>query len=200
MRIRMIRRVMLRNYTRANVLAMLDFAVSFASMNLKRFTPVEWDSLRNKFRYLLFESGAGSAWPMDRPGEREFQRLQAETEKLLNEVTKERDWQGGYPGPPLSGISLPTISLRSLRYSPMVYRDGGMSTGACASTRHAFIKTICDVLVGFPGIATVARCPECDSLFVRSGKKQYCSRACVNRVTVRLWRKKQKREQPKKHK
>ena len=34
----------------------------------------------------------------------------------------------------------------------------------------------------------VRRCPECQRLFVRDRKQQYCTRKCINRFLARKWR------------
>jgi endogenous inhibitor of DNA gyrase (YacG/DUF329 family) len=38
----------------------------------------------------------------------------------------------------------------------------------------------------------VRRCPECQTVFYRVRKQQYCSRRCTNRANMRQWRQTEK--------
>jgi hypothetical protein len=52
-----------------------------------------------------------------------------------------------------------------------------------------FLETLFWLIVSCPD--RIRRCPECERLFVRIRKQEYCSRTCVNRVNKRDWRKAQ---------
>jgi hypothetical protein len=57
--------------------------------------------------------------------------------------------------------------------------------------RDAFILMVTLLLYESPD-APILRCPECQTIFYRVCKQQYCSRLCVNRVGVRRHRAKKK--------
>ena len=55
-------------------------------------------------------------------------------------------------------------------------------------TKNMAILVLMGLLINEPS-DRVLRCPECNNYFYRIKKQTYCSRTCVNRVTVREWRK-----------
>lgn len=73
----------------------------------------------------------------------------------------------------------------------VLYRGATLETAELVtqSTDAALLAVVRAYLTVHAPVERLRQCPACQTLFVvRSGKQRYCSRACVNRVSVRTWR------------
>jgi hypothetical protein len=174
----------------------LQFVIRFAQMDLDTLRPGDWLNLKDDVGWFLTGSVFGHNYPDDEPvgGDMEirpldppyledypqeaFRVLQEETLHILKYMIIER---GAWAPIPIQ-IRLAAPSLDGL--IPVTGQHLLIAEGP---TRDAFLLRMLMLMARHP-TNRIRRCPECDAIFYRVGKQQYCSRVCVNRATVRTWR------------
>jgi hypothetical protein len=67
---------------------------------------------------------------------------------------------------------------------------GGYFTNVIGPARDMFLFLLLDMLRQEPP-KRILRCPDCQTLFVRTYGQVYCSRRCTNRAGIRAWRQRQ---------
>jgi hypothetical protein len=90
---------------------------------------------------------------------------------------------------------LPYTELKTLRYAaPHVPADKGAPGRHCLSVQGSVRDLVWFVfyhLLATENTAALARCPECERIFLRQTNQRYCRKACTNRVGQRAWRERQ---------
>ena len=160
----------------------LAFAVQFAGMDLDHLRPGDWLNLRDDFsKFLAFHSVEGPGY-RDCP-EDDFRAIQRDLNTLLRDVVTSRDTHR------LSPTFVPIHVRISLFCMPAQgpFPEQTMRQ-ACGPMRDLFILRVRDLLLQAPTLEPIRQCPECERIFLRVRKQEYCSRACVNRASVRRWR------------
>jgi hypothetical protein len=74
-----------------------------------------------------------------------------------------------------------TLTLHVYRMNEAVYID------ALGELREVVLTTLA-LLLSRQGPAPIRRCPECQTIFYRVRKQQYCSPRCAKRASMRQWR------------
>jgi hypothetical protein len=87
---------------------------------------------------------------------------------------------------------LPWKELPSLLFrAPHVPADKGAPGRHCLSVQgkvRDLVWYLLFQLFATENTAALARCPECDRIFLRQTNQRYCGRTCANRVGQRAWR------------
>src|SRR5262249_15870386 len=135
--------------------------------------------------FLLFSRGHVHITPLAYPlpqefSEENFRELQTEVKSILNTMI---DWRN--PG---------TLRQKSIhiqkRYTVIPCDHMGLTGQNMihihGPTRDMFLEAL--FLLLQEDTERIRRCPECDKLFYRVRKQQFCSRQCTNRANVRTWR------------
>src|SRR5919197_2968064 len=86
------------------------------------------------------------------------------------------------PSPALIPICL---DLLNFGYVPSL--AGRNMLEVSGTTQNVFLVVLY-VLLSREPTDRILRCPECQTVFYRIRKQQYCSRPCVHRAAVRKWR------------
>ena len=181
----------------------LQFLIRFAQLDLDALRPGDWLNLRDDLGGFLTGSVYGRYYadladyepmggdieirPFDPPSpleypEEAFRDLQKETLHILESMVLEARAGRGTWAPIPVQIRFAAPSLDGL--VPVAGQHLLIAEG---STRDAFLLRVFTLLLRHP-TNRIRRCPECDRIFYRVGKQQYCTRVCVNRATVRTWR------------
>jgi hypothetical protein len=171
----------------------LRFAVQFAQMDLDTLRPGDWLNLQWNLRDFLnpihndFAPGGLYVSPDDPPApeaysREDFRALQVETLNILEMVLDGRK----------EGVvwKCPSVQIRfavAPLLDPPAGKEGRHFLMAEGTTRDMFLLRLW-TLLGASDTAGLLRCPECGTIFFRRKNQEYCSRACVNRVTQRRWR------------
>jgi hypothetical protein len=178
-----------------------QFVLHFAQLDLDALRPSGWLKLREDLAWFLTGSVAGRVYyagdtplpgdieirpfeppsPLEYP-EEAFRALQHEIIPLVQSmVGAAHPGMGAGPRLPFQAV-LCAPSLDGL-----IPETGQHLLIVEGSTRDAFILRVFALMVR-DSTTRLRRCPECNVIFYRMGKQQYCSRPCVNRATVRTWR------------
>jgi hypothetical protein len=173
-----------------------QFVVKFAALDFETLRPGDWldlqDELNDFFlpQHADLRPGGVHLWP-DEPrtygmGPEEFRALQAETRDVLLQVIASRD----------SGCAMPHKPFRDLRLT-VPHAPAWESTApgrhiwsAQGSVRDVFFFGLYALLVG-SNTATLAKCPECDNVFLKKTNQVFCSRYCKNKLAYRHYRERQ---------
>jgi hypothetical protein len=178
----------------------LQFLVRFAQLDLDTLRAGDWMNLREDLGWYLTGSLLGHRYdagdvpvggdmeirPFDPPlpfeyPEDAFRALQREALGILTTLVKGKKPEGWEPTPPQFSRA-EVISLDGLA------ADAGQALMLYEGpTFDAFVFRT-QMLVIHNSTPYLRSCPECERIFYRVGKQQYCSRPCVNRATVRAWR------------
>jgi len=166
--------------------ARINFAVRLANMDLGNLRPGDWMNLKDDLSTFLggrageqtsiANLGGILATPFAEPlpqnyKTEDFQALQSDFKSIFDGI---------------KATTIPTVHIEGDFY----LADFRPETVICVSgpTRDMADIVLLALLNKEPS-NRVLRCPECNTLFYRIKKQAYCSRTCVNRATVREWRK-----------
>jgi hypothetical protein len=170
-----------------------QFVVKFAALDLSTLRSGDWldlqDELNDFFlpQHADLRPGGVHLWP-DAPRTygmtpEDFRDLQAETRDVLAQVIASRD----------SGHEMPHKLLPSLRltvpHAPAweSAAPGRHIWSAQGSARDVFFFGLYALLVS-SNTATLARCPQCDNVFLKKSNQLYCSRSCKNKLVSQHYR------------
>lgn len=190
----------------------LAFAVAFAQMDLSQFRPGDWLNLRGDLTSFLGLT-PGSVTPLASLGgieaviadphpqewaEKDFEKLQKTTYGLL--VSKAEDIEMAQirepsteKGPRTENDSRP-FSGGNLLFVVAPRSPGRPAFPTFYGSASNMFFLILALLLGQQPSDRIRRCPECQRLFLRIRKQEYCSRMCVNRVNKRTWREAQEKK------
>ena len=172
----------------------LQFVVKFAQMPLDDLRPGDWLSLQDALLEFLHakpgqaytaESGDVLAIlpePVFPQPEEALRTLQAEVRTILEQLVDTR-------APWVKGIQTWTpihVQCALVSFSAVKQVSGNVLTVEGPLT-DVFLLTLLLLLIREP-TDRLLRCPECQTIFYRIRKQQYCLRLCVNRANVRKWR------------
>jgi hypothetical protein len=196
----------------------LKFAVQYAQLDLDRLRPGDWMNLRDDLEQFIFGSHEQRAraseefaemvkrslpdrdlitremlrrlrelYLLEPPHPREypedaFRALQEDVHSLLRGLVGSRDRRGDAIPPVTVAVHLVIIVVPHTESEPE--RRVLVPMGP---TRDVFLWILSHLLEQGPTDA-IRRCPECDTIFHRVRKQQYCSRPCVMRASMRKWR------------
>ena len=172
-----------------------QFIVQFARLDLEPFRPEDWRGLQDALHDFLLpthaslQPGGLHLWPTDAPLPYEmtpddFKALQAETRDVLAMVVAGRD-------DPSRLTHKPLPSLRyTVPHAPAWHTaaPGRHILSVQGTTRDLFFLGVFGLLAEEVNTATLARCPECDTIFLRKSNQVYCSRSCKNKLAYRHYR------------
>jgi hypothetical protein len=172
----------------------LEFAVKLAQTNLSEIRPGDLLNLRDDFQSFFAKPGHDMRGPIGEvvlpfaqplPIEytiKDFQELQKEVYKILNEIVAGRDTS--MPSAPVCEITAKLIALSS---PGMNGRSVLMAEG---STRDMFLLRLYLLLSREP-VNRILRCkaPDCNEIFYRKRKQKYHSPRCQSRDFMRTFRK-----------
>jgi hypothetical protein len=180
----------------------LKFAIQFAAMDLDSMRPGDWLNLKDDLAAFLgltrgkprgiSARGAVQVIHKGKPDpdeyakddfrcpdeytEDDFRLLQQETNVLLQSLV----WEGG--------LSADYLKIQAeLGILTLLGMEGAYVHVARGATRDMFLLSLW-LLIREEGVDRIRRCPECNKMFYRVAKQQYCTRACTNRANVRAWR------------
>jgi hypothetical protein len=186
----------------------LPFAIRFANLDLEGLRRGDWFNLFDDVTdFVGFRTGRTleearrqargvgvSPWPVSgnfsaKINQGTIQILQADVRQLLNglmDLHEELDaTQRGQRPEREAPPQVPEIHVRYWLYwqrdqdeDAALFHDG--------SLRDLFLSTLVFLLAR--DVAHVRRCPECQTIFYRVRKQQYCTRTCTNRANMRDWR------------
>ena len=169
----------------------LQFVVRFAQMNLDALRPGDWLNLRDDFtrffgifREEMIPQLAPGVYcvPYEAPekvSEDTIRTLRYAVSRMLEFVVDPHFVYRGNIG-----------AIRTAHY----WREDHIRPGRrrCVLMLTGSFYDVFLLLLSFllPEEPTehILRCPECETIFYRARKQQYCSRPCVNRANVRAWR------------
>ena len=173
----------------------LKFAIGFVNADLKQLRPGDWLNLKDDLMIFLHGGKDGSTvadigglvatafknpLPQDYT-EEDFRALQDSFKSIFDNLTATEIHPVHIEG------DFYLMSFKPLpRNDPRYYNVNILHVSG--PTKNMAILVLMGLLSNEPG-DRVLRCPECNNYFYRIKKQAYCSRACVNRVTVREWRK-----------
>jgi hypothetical protein len=183
----------------------LQFAIRFVQMDLDRLRPGDWLNLRDDLeaflgRHLLDHLASQEdlaapvaaigdiiGTPSEAPypeqyGVDDFRVLQQETKRILSGMVDRRE--GVHNKSSAARISI-DLDLLNLGYIPSL--AGRNMLEVSGTTQNTFV-TVLYLLLSREPTDRILRCPECQTIFCRIRKQQYCSRPCVHRAAVRKWR------------
>ena len=172
-----------------------QFVVQFAALDLAPFRAHDWDDLRWELRAFLLPTHASlhpgglHLWPTDSPQPEEmtpddFKALQAETRDVLALVLAGRDDPSRLTYKPLPSLRYAVPHVPNLPAAA----PGRHMLSAQGTTRDLFFLGVFGLLAEEVNTATLAQCPECDTVFLRKSNQVYCSRYCKNKVSYRHYR------------
>jgi hypothetical protein len=196
----------------------LKFAVQFSQLDLDNLRPGDWMNLRDDLVQFIFGPHARwvqefkeldevikqsphdvqaqdrvmlrhlrepkrllPPLPNEYP-EDDFRSLQEDVRMLLRSLVGRRDQT-------LRGIrSVPiAVYVTVLIVPPMEGKPERRMLTPTGPTRDVFLWILSHLLEQGP-TNPIRKCPECDTIFYRIRKQQYCSRTCVTRAGMRKWR------------
>lgn len=180
----------------------LRFILRFVQMDLSALRPGDWLNLRDDCARVLVGVEHGPEFDfgtdvipipdgfvahiveppyLEEASGEVFAQLQAETRAIVEDMVL---GARGRQAPCVHPIPL-LVALRSTRISGQGAGAGLSCLIAEGALRDVFLWLTFMLL--HEGAASVARCPECTTIFARNRNQEYCSRSCTNRVSQRLW-------------
>src|SRR5262249_47283525 len=173
----------------------LEFVVRFAGANLPELRPGDFLNLRDDLTSFFARPGEDMRGPVGeivtpskrpRPAEYEledFQALQKDVRAILNELISGRD--EAMPAAPtrrLEQLEFTSFSSPRMKNRSVLWARG--------STRDTFLFRLFLLLAKEP-ITRVLRCKaeDCNRLFIRKRKQEFCSTRCTNRHYMKDYRK-----------
>jgi hypothetical protein len=190
----------------------LEFAIRLAQMDLDRLRPGDWLNLRddldaflgrNLVNWLVSQEDPGAPLvaigdivgvPTEAPYPEQytmddFRVLQQETKRILSRMLDQREGVDVPSSPLLISVR---CDLMNFGYVPsLAGRNMLEVSGTTQNTFHMVLYT----LLSREPTDRILRCPECQTIFYRVRKQQYCSRPCVHRAAARKWRRTEKGQQ-----
>jgi hypothetical protein len=174
----------------------LRFALRFAALDLRTLRSGDWLALQDELNDFFLPQHAdlrpgGVRLAPDEPRTYgmtpdDFRALQAETRDVLLQVIASRD----------SGHAMPHKPFRDLRltvpHAPAweSAAPGRHIWSAQGSVRDVFFFGLYALLV-HSNTATLAKCPQCDNVFLKKTNQVFCSRYCKNKLAYRAYRERQ---------
>jgi hypothetical protein len=116
--------------------------------------------------------------------EEDFRALQGKVRAILDDMVQQRTSNDHTTSQAAMTDIRATCTL--MNADNILPRRGYHLLFVTGITHDIFLLTFLHLLAGPADM--ILRCPECATLFYRVRKQQYCSRACVNKATVRKWR------------
>jgi hypothetical protein len=176
----------------------LRWLVNFASVDLSALSRGDQFKIREELRDVLLPlktslaPGGLHTYPDPEAGPppeeyppTELAALQAEMHEAFERTIRSR----------VDPEALPVVQLPTLRYrAPYVPPDRGMPERHCLSVTgnvRDLVWVLLLQLLATEDTAALAKCPECDRVFLRQTNQRYCSKTCANRVGQRAWRERQ---------
>lgn len=164
------------------------FAVTLARTDLASCRPWEFARLRDELAAALgretkdavaTRAGHLVRWSFDGPDPddftiEDFEPLQNDVLAVLRMVCLPKRQQSG------ARFKLGPVGLTA-----MPYRERSVLLVE-GSVRDTFMLLLASALTQVPS-KLVGRCPECGRLFLASGKRRYCDRACTNKASMKTW-------------
>jgi hypothetical protein len=196
----------------------LKFAVQFAQLDLDRLRPGDWMNLRDDLEQFIYGSHEQRTQALKELGEvvkrslhdrdlihremlrrfREcyhlesphpheypedaFRALQEDVRRLLRGLVGSREKRGAAITPISVAVDLTIFVVPRMEGTPE--RRMQVPIGP---TRDVFLWILSHLLDKGP-MDAIRQCPECDTIFCRVRKQQYCSKRCVARASMRKWR------------
>jgi hypothetical protein len=196
----------------------LHFAVQFAQLDLDRLRPGDWMNLRDDLEQFIYGSHEQrtqaleelaevvkrslhdrdlihremlrrirECYHLEPPTPREypedaFRALQEDVHSLLRGLVGSREKRGAAITPISVAVHLTIFVVPRMEGTPE--RRMFVPIGP---TRDVFLWILSHLLKQEPTDA-IRQCPECETIFYRVSKQQYCSRRCVMRASMRKWR------------
>jgi hypothetical protein len=108
--------------------------------------------------------------------------LQEDVRSILSGLVGARDRSGKAISPVTVAVHLVIIAVPRIEGEP----ERRILT-PIGPTRDVFLWILSHLLEQGPTDA-IRQCPECDTIFYRVRKQQYCTRRCVMRASMRKWR------------
>jgi hypothetical protein len=186
----------------------LPFAIRFANLELEELRRGDWFNLFDDVRdFLGFRTGRTldeasqqarrvgvSPWPVSgsftaKLNPDMIRTLQADVRQMLNGLMDlQEDLDAKQRGPQPEREARPQVPEIHVRYWLYWQRDQDEDAALFqdGSLRDLFLSTLVFLLA--QDVAHVRRCPECQTIFYRVRKQQYCTRRCTNRANMREWR------------
>jgi hypothetical protein len=164
------------------------FAIDLARTEMAGCRPWEVARLRDALEASLGRDPEGAMnvraghlvhWPPDGRSPQDFsladfEHLQKDVVAVLRPVSL-----------PKRIRSAPGLKLAPLRLMILPDRDRSVLLVE-GSVRDAFMFLLASALTQVPN-KLVGRCPECDRLFLATGKRRYCDRTCTNKASMKKW-------------
>jgi hypothetical protein len=164
------------------------FAINLARTDLADCRPWELERLRDELAVALGRSTTSCVdaraghlvkWSFDGSGPddfniEDFEPLQRDVLVVLRMVCLPKKQRAG------AEIKLGPTQLTVM---PYLDRSALLVEG---SVRNAFMFLLASALTQVPN-KLVGRCPECDRLFLATGKRRYCDRTCTNKASMKKW-------------
>jgi hypothetical protein len=171
------------------------FIVEFAGLDLERFRATDWLYLSEALRDFLLPThsslrpGGLHLWPTEHPqpeeyGPEDFRALQAEVRDVLALIVASRSTNQMWTYKPIQ-----------FRYAAPHVPDQAAQPGRHFFSVQGHTRDLVLLALGWlltqVDTATLARCPVCDTIFLRKSNQAYCSRACTNHVSYHRWQQRQ---------
>jgi hypothetical protein len=196
----------------------LKFAVQFAQLDMDKLRPGDWMNLRDDLEQFIYGSHERRTQASEElaklvkrsPHDREliarevfrrtreihhleppqpheypedaFRTLQEDVRSLVRGLVGSRDRRGNAILPVTVAVHLAIIVVPRIDGEP----ERRILT-PIGPTRDVFLWILSHLLEQGPTDA-IRQCLECDTIFYRVRKQQYCSRRCVMRANMRKWR------------
>jgi len=176
----------------------LRWLVNFASVDLSALSRGDAFKIREELRDFLLPLNTSLApgglhtYPDPETGPPPEEYPPAELAALQAEICEAltRTIQSRVDPEALPAVQLPTLCYRA----PYVPPDKGMPERHCLSVTgnvRDLVWLLALHLLATEDTAALAKCPECDRVFLRQTNQRYCSKTCANRVGQRAWRERQ---------
>jgi hypothetical protein len=190
----------------------LNFVMQFEHMQFDDFQEEDWIALRDELQHFLAvqQARTGDTIPLlkegTKPALKEVMIEGVDLSSLLPQEFKEEHFRSlqkdvrdilygleNWPGGVARGKSK-TLQLK-LSLSPLfIPYTGKYQLTIQGSVCDLFLYILINLIAQQPANKW-ARCPACNTLFVRVRKQRYCSRRCTKRENMRDWRKTEKGKQ-----
>lgn len=187
-----------------NACRRLSFVIDFAQMDLRSLKKEKWASLRVQLSmflagerdiakgHILFSTS--DIQDADTPS---IFRLQLETRELLQQLVRNRNVTAGGE---LRVSQVRVDGLDCVIVPALDSFDWKTDTRLCVGRnqlwisgppRDAFLMTLLLLLVN-ESTDRIRVCPECERIFLRIRRQEFCSSRCVDRRNKRQWRSERK--------
>jgi CGNR zinc finger len=172
--------------------------VGFTQLDLATLRVGDVFNLKEELRDFLLPihtslaPGGLHVWPTVGPMPEEYtvadlQALQAEVREVLLLAIASR-------GDPALVLEQGYKELKLRVATPHCLPDQGAPGRHIISVQGSvrdLVLLLCAALIGSQNTAELARCSECDKVFLKKTNQVYCSKACANRVAGRAFRERQ---------